>query len=482
MEKFRGLEGTLYYHFASNDTDGSGTDGSAPACCVRKCGAAAGAAPILTPTPYLLSHASYPAGCYEVAIPATAENGFELNGVYAVYVSLTADGETPSQCIGTFFLTDTGDVARTESGISEVVAAALALAHGGGSWLTSSLSAANIDTLLTSNHGAGSWQTGGATGGTGANVVTITLLDDDADPVPGVLCCARTGPNETTLCGLGHTDANGVVELQLDDDDYLVRYGPGFAASGPAGRAIGGQYEYDNPYALTVSGATEETFTCTALSVTLSGLTLRQMRSMLDAMIGRAWGTEVRTVSAALEDAWINNAYQEIDRKLRWSRTAEDYTTTAETEHVTLDVTVREILAVEFQDVSEDTWVEIDPLTLSEFLANRAGTTESSTPTAYYHHGQGIYLSPMPDTTSDLVRVWAVIDPPDLSGDEEKPPWPSHLHGYIVEMAFAYAHMYFDELEKFLALKTHVEQALREERLEPAVRRSGASRMKSDQW
>ena len=458
-EKLRGLESTLYYHFAANDTGGSGTDGATPVCHVRLCGAAAGAAPILSPTPYLVSHASYPAGCYEVAIPATAANGFASGSVYAVFYSLLADSENPSGFAGTFFLTDTGDVARTESGISEVVAEALAAAHG-----------------------AGSWQTGAATGGTGANVVTITLLDDDADPVPGVLCCARTGPNETTLCGLGHTDANGVVELQLDDDDYLVRYGPGFAASGPAGRAIGGQYEYDNPYALTVSGATEETFTCTALSVTLSGLTLRQMRSMLDAMIGRAWGTEVRTVSAALEDAWINNAYQEIDRKLRWSRTAEDYTTTAETETVTLDVTVREILAVEFQDVSEDTWVEIDPLTLSEFLANRAGTTESSTPTAYYHHGQGIYLSPMPDTSSDVVRVWAVIDPPDLSGDEEKPPWPSHLHGYVVEMAFAYAHMYFDEVEKFLALKTHVEQALLGERLEPAVKRSGAAKMKSDQW
>ena len=98
------LEDTVYLYFASNDTSGSGDDGATPVCAVRLSGATAGAAPVLQPTPVLLSHASYPAGAYEVAIPATSANGFSSGNTYAAFASLAVDSQNPTGFIGTITL------------------------------------------------------------------------------------------------------------------------------------------------------------------------------------------------------------------------------------------------------------------------------------------------------------------------------------------------------------------------------------------
>ncbi|KKL61837.1 hypothetical protein LCGC14_2191290, partial [marine sediment metagenome] len=70
------IEDSVYFWFAANDTSGSGGDGATPLFDVREAGAAADAIPLLSGTPILLSHANYPAGCHEIAIAATAANGF----------------------------------------------------------------------------------------------------------------------------------------------------------------------------------------------------------------------------------------------------------------------------------------------------------------------------------------------------------------------------------------------------------------------
>ena len=99
------LEDTVYFWFAANDTSGSGGDGTTPLFDVREAGEAAGAAPLLSGTPTLLTHANYPAGCYEVAVAATAANGFAADDTFAVFCTLAIDGQNPTGFIGSCKLT-----------------------------------------------------------------------------------------------------------------------------------------------------------------------------------------------------------------------------------------------------------------------------------------------------------------------------------------------------------------------------------------
>lgn len=98
------LEDTVYFWFGSNDTSGSGDDGATPLCDVRLAGATISDAPILSPTPELISNAAYPAGCYEVAVAATAVNGFAATNTYAVFCTITADSQNPTGFVGSFTL------------------------------------------------------------------------------------------------------------------------------------------------------------------------------------------------------------------------------------------------------------------------------------------------------------------------------------------------------------------------------------------
>lgn len=104
MKEHAEIGDTLYFYFASNDTSGSGDDGASAAAHVRLAGAAASAAPVLSPSPTLLSHASYPDGCYEVAVAATVGNGFSAGNTYSVFCSLAVDSQNPTGFIGKFML------------------------------------------------------------------------------------------------------------------------------------------------------------------------------------------------------------------------------------------------------------------------------------------------------------------------------------------------------------------------------------------
>lgn len=102
--KYHTIEDTVYFHFAVNDTSGSGIDGTTPLFDVRLNGAAAGAAPVLSGTPTLLTSASYAPGAYEVSIAATVANGFAAGEEYAVFSTITADAQNPVGFIGGFSL------------------------------------------------------------------------------------------------------------------------------------------------------------------------------------------------------------------------------------------------------------------------------------------------------------------------------------------------------------------------------------------
>jgi hypothetical protein len=85
------LEETVYFWFGSNDTSGSGADGASAVYDVRLGGAASSAAPTLSGNATLLSHANYPAGAYEIAVAATAANGFAAGNSYSVFCTLAVD-------------------------------------------------------------------------------------------------------------------------------------------------------------------------------------------------------------------------------------------------------------------------------------------------------------------------------------------------------------------------------------------------------
>jgi hypothetical protein len=124
MHKYANLGDTVCFWFGANTTAGSGGDGASPAARVRLAGAAANAAPVLSPTPTLLSHANYPDGCYEVAVAATVGNGFAAGNEYAVFCTLAIDSQNPTGFLGSFTL-DLQDVNAREVSDSSAAADAV---------------------------------------------------------------------------------------------------------------------------------------------------------------------------------------------------------------------------------------------------------------------------------------------------------------------------------------------------------------------
>lgn len=98
------LEDTVYTWFGSNDTGGDGDDGASPVWSVRLAGAASSAAAVDTGTPTLLTHVDFTAGAHEVAVAATAVNGFAAGNTYAVFVSLLVSAVNPTGFAGSFTL------------------------------------------------------------------------------------------------------------------------------------------------------------------------------------------------------------------------------------------------------------------------------------------------------------------------------------------------------------------------------------------
>jgi hypothetical protein len=106
MHQYATLEDTVYFWFAANDTSGSGGDGASPVFDVREGGDSGGASAIPThsASATLLTHANYASGCHEVAVPATAANGFAAGNTYGVFCTLLVDSQNPSGFVGSFTL------------------------------------------------------------------------------------------------------------------------------------------------------------------------------------------------------------------------------------------------------------------------------------------------------------------------------------------------------------------------------------------
>jgi hypothetical protein len=116
------LGDTLYFGYVGNDTSGSAADGTTPLYDVRLAGAAASAAPVLSGTPTLLTHANYGPGCTEIDIDATSGNGFSDGSTYLVFATETNDGQTPGALVGIFSLGKLQSAADTGLMIETTVA------------------------------------------------------------------------------------------------------------------------------------------------------------------------------------------------------------------------------------------------------------------------------------------------------------------------------------------------------------------------
>lgn len=102
---YRTLGDTVYFYFALNTTAGEGSDATGtPTYDVREGGASANAAPTLSGNADLLSHANFPAGCYEIAIAATGGNGFTANKQYGVFCTAAVSSVNPTGYLGSFIL------------------------------------------------------------------------------------------------------------------------------------------------------------------------------------------------------------------------------------------------------------------------------------------------------------------------------------------------------------------------------------------
>ena len=110
--------------------------------------------------------------------------------------------------------------------------------------------ASGVNALLSGEHGSGTWD---VTTGSGANVVTLTVVDTAAAPIAGVTVYVYNSA-ETTLISYGTTSSLGTVGLLLDNGTYKVRL------------AKLSVYTFTNPQTLTVSGATTATYTGTLIS------------------------------------------------------------------------------------------------------------------------------------------------------------------------------------------------------------------------
>lgn len=277
-EKVRELGDTVYLWFSANDTSGSAGDGASAAADVRLGGAAADAAPVLSPTPTLLSHASYPDGCYEVAVEATEANGFAAGNDYVVICTLAIDEQNPAGIIGEFRLTAADDAPNTvtaiQSGLAVAGEAAAALtdydpltaadvatapanfsdlsitpttgrvdigAVGGTTVddptdLMADVSALALEETLTSMKGStfddstdsleairdavDAVEAGGGSG-TGSRTIVFTL-SDGAGTLAGGLKTQVEDSEGNLVAGPLATDSSGVVTYYLDDGSYSL--------------------------------------------------------------------------------------------------------------------------------------------------------------------------------------------------------------------------------------------------------------------
>lgn len=205
-------------------------------------------------------------------------------------------------------------------------------------------------------------------------------------------------------------------------------------------------------------------------------MTFDALKGDLDAICHRMYGNDARFITAGFIAEWINSGFQEVDRKLRWTRCNYTFTTTAGTAEYVIPVEVREVLAVQYTDAAADL-SQLREIGLDEYLQKLIDSDDRGAPLYYMHHGDKFELYPTPDTSTETIKLWIVTEPPDLSADSDTPGFPSHLHQRVVDFGQCYAMRHMGQYRDAQALRMALLEELAVERREPAVHRGGSDRM-----
>ena len=280
--------------------------------------------------------------------------------------------------------------------------------------------------------------------------------------VPSVMAVWRNGAGAIIAQDL--TNASGVASVQVADGTYAVWFGP----------VVG--YDLANPYAQVVSGNTDSAFTCEVVSPVVGGLSFAEMRGGLDAICVRLWGGDSRFITSGFLEEWVNSGYQEVDRKLRWTRCQYIFPTVGEQAEYLIPVEVREVLGVHYTDADDDL-KQLREISLDEYLQKMVASDDSGDPLYYIHHGDKFRLYPTPDTSAETVTLWIVTEPPNLSADADKPGFPAHLHQRVVDFGLCYAMRHMGQYRDAQALRMALVEELDDEARRPAVHRGGIDRI-----
>ncbi|HUW16692.1 MAG TPA: hypothetical protein VMW94_06410 [Actinomycetes bacterium] len=207
------------------------------------------------------------------------------------------------------------------------------------------------------------------------------------------------------------------------------------------------------------------------------GYTYIQMQKLVRLAVRRGHGEDARYVDD-LVPYFVNDAYLELDRKLRWTRCTYTLTLAQSDNEYDIPSSVREYLAVLLTD--EDGNVKrLEALSLDEWIDRRAQRDAESEPNFYIQHGDRFYLYPTPDTSGETVTIYVVGEPPALSDDSDKPGFPVHLHQLIVTMALAHIDRHLGNVELATQQEAYVEMKIGREVKDAAMKRGGSGRVKT---
>ena len=303
MHQYATLEDTVYMGFGANLTTGAAGDGASPLFDVRLGGAAAGAAPVLSGTPTLLTHANYSDGCYEVAIAATAGNGFAAGNTYLVFVTLTIDSVTPAAMIGSFRLAPVPANATQISGDATAADNAEAFFDGTGyagtnnviPTVTNTAQLAGAVTVVLTDASSDAviadavWNAATATYGGAGSYGLLVETDLDATISSRLASASYTAPTNLTAAQI----ATGVWQDATAGD---------FTAASSIGKALyvdnvvpggtGGHFIAGTNAATTITTALTTTFTGN-LTGTIGGLTAAALADFFDTDSGTTYGAAV---------------------------------------------------------------------------------------------------------------------------------------------------------------------------------------------
>ena len=175
----------------------------------------------------------------------------------------------------------------------------------------------------------------------------------------------------------------------------------------------------------------------------MAAITFATLKNHLQRAIDLRWPSPTRRVTPADISTWVISAHKELDRKLRWTRSTEEITVSADDNEYSVSSSSREWLAIEFEDEDGHIWKLVE-LFLEEFIDLRQQSIDLTQRPAYYmRHGDTIYLYPTPGTDNEIIRIWTVDEPADLSADDSAPVVPEHLHQLIEDIGIAYARRHY---------------------------------------